>query len=75
MTDQVRFLKKKKKIIGGSNVGSADLNQAQVEVFLEFGSLIFLEISYNNGLQQFLTSSRGKTHEKHFWGPNLGQMS
>ena len=55
MTDKARFLKKKNKKIGGSNVGSADLNQAQVEVFLEFGSFIFLEISYNNGLQQFLT--------------------
>ena len=37
-----------------------------------FGSLVFLEIEYNDSLQQFITSSRGKTHEKKFWGPNLG---
>ena len=34
--------------------------------FLEFGSLAFLEIAYNNSLQQCLTPSRGKTHEKNF---------
>ena len=31
-----------------------------------FGSLVFLEIAYNYSLQQFETSSRGKTHEKEF---------
>ena len=41
--------------------------------FLKFGSLIFLEIAYNDSLQQCLTSSRDKIHEKHFWGPNLCQ--
>ena len=40
--------------------------------FLEFESLVFLEIKYDDSLQQCLTSSRGKTHEKYFWGPNLG---
>ena len=33
---------------------------------MEFGSLVFLEIAYNDILQQCLTSSRGKTHEKFF---------
>ena len=41
--------------------------------FLKFGSLIFLEIAYNDSLQQYLTSSRDKVHEKKFWGPNLCQ--
>ena len=43
------------------------LNQAQNEVFcdfLEFGSLVFLEIAYNDSLQQCLTTSRGKTRKK-----------
>ena len=43
--------------------------------FFEFGSLVFLGILYSDGLQQFLTSSRGKTYEKSFWGPNLDQTS
>ena len=30
----------------------------------EFGSLVFFEIAYNDGLEQYLTSSRGETHEK-----------
>ena len=29
--------------------------------FLKFGSLFFLEIAYSDSLQQYLTSSRGKT--------------
>ena len=33
--------------------------------------LVFLEIAYNS-LQQCITSSRGKTHEKNNWGPTLG---
>ena len=45
--------------------------------FLKFGSLVFLDIAYNDSLQQCITSSRGKTHQKNpyknFWGPNLGQ--
>ena len=36
--------------------------------FLKFGSLVLLEIAYNDSLQQYLTSSGGRTHEK-----NLGQ--
>ena len=73
-TDKVRFLKKN---IGGLSLGPMGLNQAQIEIFphfLEFGSLVFLEIVYNDSLQQFLTSSRGKSHEN-IWGPNLGKTS
>ena len=73
-TGEVRFLKKN---IGGSSLGPMGLNQAQIEIFphlLEFGSLVFLEIVYNDSLQQFLTSSRGKSHEN-IWGPNLGKTS
>ena len=32
--------------------------------FIEIGSYVFLKISYNDNLQQCLTSSRGKTQEK-----------
>ena len=37
--------------------------------FLKFGSLVFLEITCNDSLQQFLTYSKGKTNEKNFVGP------
>ena len=73
MADEARLLKKK---LCNPNLGPMDLNQAQNEVFhhfLEFGSLVLLEIAYNDNLQQFLTFRRNKTHKKkHFWGPNLG---
>ena len=36
-----------------------------------FGSLVFLEIVYNDSLQQILISSRGKIHEKKL-GPKFG---
>ena len=38
----------------------------QKEVFRHFfaGSLVFLEITYNDSLQQCLTSNKGKAHEK-----------
>ena len=32
--------------------------------FRKFGWLVFLEISHNDSLQQCLTSSKGKSHEK-----------
>ena len=32
----------------------------------------FCEIAYNNSLQQYLTSSRGKTHKQNFWSPIWG---
>ena len=41
--------------------------------FFKFGSLVFLEIAYNDSLQQCLTSTRGKIHQKKFWSPNFGQ--
>ena len=61
---------------GDPNFGPAGLNQAQNKVFrhfLEFGSLVFLEIVYSDSLQQCLTSTRGETYEKRFAtqiGPN-----
>ena len=33
----------------------------------KFGLLVFFEIAYNDSLQQCLTSSTGKIHEKYFW--------
>ena len=39
--------------------------------FLKFSSLVFLEIAYNDSLQQFLTCSRGNIHEKNLGGPKL----
>ena len=41
--------------------------------FSKFGSVVSLEIAYSDSLQQFITSSRDKVHEKNLWGPNLGQ--
>ena len=41
--------------------------------FLKFGSLVFLEISYNDSLHQFLTSSGTKIQEKKLWDSNLCQ--
>ena len=41
--------------------------------FLNFDSLVFLEIAYNDSLQLCLTCSRGKTHENNFLGLTLGQ--
>ena len=40
--------------------------------FLEIGWLFFLEIEYDDKFQQYLTSSRGKTHEKSFGVSNFG---
>ena len=40
-----------------------------------FGSLVFLEIAYSGSLQQCLTSSREKAHEKNVGFSNLGQTS
>ena len=40
--------------------------------FLKFSLLVFLEITYSGSLQQHLTCSRGKVHEKKFGDPNLG---
>ena len=65
MTDVARFKKKK----SGLNLGPMGLNQAQDKVFchfLDFGSLVFLEIAYSDSLQQCPTFSKGKTHKKMF---------
>ena len=35
--------------------------------FLKFGLLVFLEIAYNDNMQQYITSSRSKTYKKYFW--------
>ena len=35
--------------------------------FLKFGSLVILEIAYNDSLQQCITSSRDKIHKENFW--------
>ena len=52
-----------------------DQNPTQNQVFcnfLKFGSLVFLEITYNDRLQQYTKSSRGTTYKKKFgeriWG-------
>ena len=41
--------------------------------FFKFGSLVFLEIEYSDSLEQCVTSTKGKSYEKRFWGPNFGQ--
>ena len=44
-------------------------NHARNQVFCHFlklGSLVVLEIAHNDSLQQFLSSSTGKIHEKKF---------
>ena len=43
--------------------------------FLTFGLKFFFEIAYNDSLQQRLTSSRNKIHDKELLGPHLGQTS
>ena len=45
--------------------------------FLKSGSLVFLEIAYNDSLQQFLTFSGGKTDKKNFgikFGPKQAKI-
>ena len=67
VTDEARFLKKKFGPKFGSK-GSRSGPKLGFSYFLKFGSLVFLEITYNDRLQQCLTSRRGKTHEKKkFW--------
>ena len=66
MTDEAKFLKKKNI---RPELGPTGLNQAQNEVFrhfFEFGILVFLEIAYNDSLQQCLTFSRIKLTKKNF---------
>ena len=69
--DWARFLKKKKT--GSRNLGQMGKNQVQNKVFshsLKFGSLVFLDIAYNDSLQQCLTSIRGKIYKKKFGAQN-----
>ena len=75
VTEKARFLIEKK--IYGPNLGLTGLNQAHNEFFLPFlkFGLVFLEIACNDSLPQCLTSSRDKTLEKNFRGPNLSQTS
>ena len=72
MTDGARFLKKVLAARIWAKIGSETSFFCH---FLKFGPLVFLEIAYNDNLQQCLASSRGKIHEKNFWGPNFGQSS
>ena len=57
----------------GPNLGQNRVQNWVFCLFLKFGLLVLFQIAYNDSLQQFIASSRGKTHEKIFWGPNLGQ--
>ena len=72
---QICFLYEAKKI-WRPEFGPKGQNGAQNQVFcyfIKFGSLVFLEIAYNDSLEQCLTTSRDKTCQKN-WGPNLGQI-
>ena len=42
---------------------------------LKYGSLVFLEISYNDSLQQCILSSRVKIHENKFCGSNFSALA
>ena len=63
MTYEARLLKKNG---GPTEFGPNGHKSGQNEIFyfFEFGSYVFLKITYDDRLQQFLTSSGGKTHEK-----------
>ena len=76
VTDEARFLKKKKttKKNSGPNLGPAGLNQAQNEVFyhfLGFGLYVFLEIAKDHRLRQCRPPGWVKPSKK-FGGPKLG---
>ena len=58
------------KFFWGPNLGHRDQNLFQNQVFchfLKFGSLVFLEIAYNDRLQHYVTCSRGKIYQKKIW--------
>ena len=40
--------------------------------FLKFGSIVFLEFTYSDSLQQCLTSSRSKIYKKFLFEPTFG---
>ena len=73
VTNEARFLKKK---LAARIWGEWGKMEPKIRVFCHFlkiGSFVFLEIVYNDSLQQCLTSSRSKIHKKIFWSPNLSQ--
>ena len=73
VTDEARFLKKNLAARICAKWTKIGPKTRFFYHFFKFGSLVFLEITYNDSLQQCITFSRGNTHEKNFWGPNLGQ--
>ena len=59
----------------GPNLRQTGQNRVQNKFFFNFLKLVLLvfpEIAYDYGLEHYLTTSRGKSHEKNFWGPKLG---
>ena len=67
MTDGARFKKKKKKKKWWPKFGANGPKLGpKLGFLLKFGLLVFLEIAYNDILQQSLTYSRGKCMEKYF---------
>ena len=69
--------KKKKKKYWDHIWAKTGQNQAWKQVFCyfcKFGSLVFLEIAYNDNLQQRLTFGRGKTFEKNLGDQILAKM-
>ena len=69
MTDEARFLKKKKK---KKKIWRPEFGLMGLNWLLEFGSYVFLKITYNNSLRPCLTSRRNKIYGKKNWGPKLG---
>ena len=65
---QVKSTKKKKKGGGGWQIWTKQVKmRPKISFFchfLKFGLLVFLEIAQSDSLEQFLTTSRGKTHKK-----------
>ena len=74
VTDQAKFFKKVLQPDFGPQGPKLGLKWGLCNFFV-FGSLVFLEIIYNDSVQQCLTSSRGKYHEKNFCGLKSGQTS
>ena len=75
---QLLVAKSMKEIFLGPNLNQMGQNWVQNQVFghfLKFGWLVFLEIAQNDSLEQFVTTSRSKTHEKKLGegGSNFGQ--
>ena len=74
-TDRARFLKKKKKMAARIWVKIEPDTRGFFAIFSNFVHQFFLEIAYNDSLQQCLTSSVGKTHKKKFGRSNLGSQN